>query len=71
MKQCYYSFKLKYFHTIKEPIIFYSVLLFVYCLGGFINMSGETVVYQNEMNLVPLRKFTSTEIDIFLVFVIN
>ncbi|MCG9851057.1 RepB family plasmid replication initiator protein, partial [Staphylococcus argenteus] len=21
-------------------------------------MSGETVVYQNEMNLVPLRKFT-------------
>ncbi|MDU4618902.1 MAG: RepB family plasmid replication initiator protein [Staphylococcus epidermidis] len=28
-------------------------------------MSGETVVYQNEMNLVPLRKFTSTEIDIF------
>lgn len=34
-------------------------------------MSGETVVYQNEMNLVPLRKFTSTEIDIFLVFAIN
>ena len=31
-------------------------------------MSGETVVYQNEMNLVPLRKFTSTEIDIFLGF---
>ena len=28
-------------------------------------MSGETVVYQNEMNLVTLRKFTSTEIDIF------
>jgi plasmid replication initiation protein len=28
-------------------------------------MSGETVVYQNEMNLVPLRKFTSTEIDNF------
>ncbi|WP_180554657.1 replication initiation protein, partial [Staphylococcus haemolyticus] len=28
-------------------------------------MSGETVVSQNEMNLVPLRKFTSTEIDIF------
>lgn len=28
-------------------------------------MSGETVVYQNEMNLVPLRNFTSTEIDIF------
>ena len=28
-------------------------------------MAGETVVYQNEMNLVPLRKFTSTEIDIF------
>lgn len=28
-------------------------------------MSGETVVYKNEMNLVPLRRFTSTEIDIF------
>ena len=28
-------------------------------------MTGETVVYQNEMNLVPLRKFTSTEIDLF------
>ncbi|HFE4721900.1 TPA: replication initiation protein, partial [Staphylococcus aureus] len=28
-------------------------------------MNGETVVYRNEMNLVPLRKFTSTEIDIF------
>ncbi|MFG0935256.1 replication initiation protein, partial [Staphylococcus sp. 231237_7MaSpsaltlick] len=25
----------------------------------------ETVVYRNEMNLVPLRKFTSTEIDLF------
>lgn len=34
-------------------------------------MSGETVVYQNEMNLVPLRKFTSTEIDIFFSFVIS
>lgn len=65
MKQCYYNFKLKYSNTIKASIIFYSVLLFIYCLGGFINMSGETVVYQNEMNLVPLRKFTSTEIDIF------
>ncbi|GAA8622077.1 replication initiation protein [Staphylococcus caprae] len=30
-------------------------------------MTGETVVYRNEMNLVPLRKFTSTEIDIFFV----
>ncbi|MGW7861294.1 replication initiation protein [Staphylococcus xylosus] len=28
-------------------------------------MTGETVVYKNEMNLVPLRKFTSTEIDLF------
>ncbi|MGD6887787.1 replication initiation protein [Staphylococcus shinii] len=28
-------------------------------------MSGETVVYRNEMNLVPLRKFTSTEVDLF------
>ncbi|RIP26731.1 RepB family plasmid replication initiator protein, partial [Staphylococcus gallinarum] len=28
-------------------------------------MTGETVVYRNEMNLVPLRKFTSTEIDLF------
>ncbi len=65
MEQCYYNFKLKYSNTIKASIIFYSVLLFIYCLGGFINMSGETVVYQNEMNLVPLRKFTSTEIDIF------
>jgi plasmid replication initiation protein len=65
LEQCYYNFKLKYSNTIKASIIFYSVLLFIYCLGGFINMSGETVVYQNEMNLVPLRKFTSTEIDIF------
>ena len=29
------------------------------------NMTGETVVYRNEMNLVPLRKFTSTEVDLF------
>ena len=28
-------------------------------------MSGETVVYRNEMNLVPLRRFTSTEVDLF------
>ena len=28
-------------------------------------MTGETVVYQNALNLVPLRKFTSTEIDLF------
>src|SRR5699024_6614187 len=28
-------------------------------------MTGETVVYQNEMNLVPLRNFTNAEIDIF------
>ena len=28
-------------------------------------MSGETVVYKNEMNLVPLRRFTSTEINLF------
>lgn len=28
-------------------------------------MTGETVVYRNEMNLVPLRKFTSTEVDLF------
>jgi len=28
-------------------------------------LAGETVVYRNEMNLVPLRKFTSTEVDLF------
>jgi len=28
-------------------------------------MTGETVVYRNDLNLVPLRKFTSTEIDLF------
>ncbi|HAC5789039.1 TPA_asm: RepB family plasmid replication initiator protein [Listeria monocytogenes] len=28
-------------------------------------MSGETVVYRNEMNLVPLRNFTAAEIDLF------
>ena len=28
-------------------------------------MTGETVVYKNEMNLVPLRRFTSTEINLF------
>ena len=30
-------------------------------------MTGETVVYRNEMNLVPLRKFTSTEVDLFYI----
>lgn len=29
-------------------------------------MSNETVIYHNEMNLAPLRKFTSVEIDLFL-----
>lgn len=28
-------------------------------------MSNETVTYHNEMNLAPLRKFTSVEIDLF------
>ena len=28
-------------------------------------MSGETVIYKNEMNLVPLRRFTATEINLF------
>ena len=28
-------------------------------------MMGETVVYKNDLNLVPLRKFTSTEINLF------
>lgn len=28
-------------------------------------MTGETVVYKNELNLVPLRNFTSTEINLF------
>ncbi|OJT30967.1 replication initiation protein [Staphylococcus ureilyticus] len=28
-------------------------------------MAGETVVYRNEMNMVPLRKFTSVEINLF------
>ncbi|MCG1245854.1 RepB family plasmid replication initiator protein [Staphylococcus epidermidis] len=28
-------------------------------------MTGETVVYKNDLNLVPLRKFTSTEISLF------
>ena len=28
-------------------------------------MTGETVVYKNDLNLVPLRKFTSTEINLF------
>lgn len=28
-------------------------------------MTGETVVYKNELNLVPLRDFTSTEINLF------
>ena len=28
-------------------------------------MAGETVVYKNDLNLVPLRKFTSTEINLF------
>lgn len=34
-------------------------------LGVEHNMSGETVVYENSLNLVPLRNFTSTEIDLF------
>ncbi|MFG6128068.1 replication protein Rep, partial [Staphylococcus aureus] len=28
-------------------------------------MTGETVVYKNEMNLVTLRRFTATEINLF------
>lgn len=28
-------------------------------------MSGETVIYKNEMNLVPLRRFTAIEINLF------
>ena len=28
-------------------------------------MSGETVVYKNNMNLVPLRKFNNTEVNLF------
>ncbi|PTU86827.1 replication protein Rep [Staphylococcus pasteuri] len=28
-------------------------------------MAGETVVYKNDLNLVPLRKFTSVEINLF------
>ncbi|HHQ6760165.1 TPA: replication initiation protein [Staphylococcus aureus] len=28
-------------------------------------MTGETIVYKNEMNLVPLRRFTATEINLF------
>lgn len=28
-------------------------------------MSGETVIYRNEMNLVPFRNFTSVELDLF------
>lgn len=28
-------------------------------------MSGETVIYRNELNLVPLRNFTSVELDLF------
>lgn len=34
-------------------------------------MSGETVVYRNEMNLVPLRRFTSKELDLFFLYAIN
>lgn len=32
---------------------------------GRMMMPGETVIYRNEMNLVPLRKFTPIEIDLF------
>ena len=28
-------------------------------------MSGKTVIYRNELNLVPLRNFTSVELDLF------
>jgi len=28
-------------------------------------LSGETVVYKNDMNLVPLRKFNNTEVNLF------
>ncbi len=28
-------------------------------------MSDETVVYRYKMNLVPLRRFTSIELDLF------
>ncbi len=41
-----------------------TILLYVRNKGGCI-MTGETVVYKNEMNLVPLRRFTATEINLF------
>lgn len=28
-------------------------------------MTGETVVYKNDLNLVPLRNFNSVEINLF------
>src|SRR5699024_2228336 len=30
-------------------------------------LAGETVIYKNDLNLVPLRRFTSKEIDLFFV----
>src|SRR5699024_5638567 len=40
------------------------LLKHIICRSDY-NMSGETVVYRNEMNLIPLRKFTSVEINLF------
>ena len=45
-------------------VIILLLNLFYFARSDY-NMTGETVVYRNEMNLVPLRKFTSTEVDLF------
>ncbi len=34
-------------------------------IGKEYYMSGKTVIYKNEMNLVPLKRFTTTEINLF------
>src|SRR5699024_1717430 len=46
-------------------IIILPLLLKIKRYRSDYKMTGETVVYRNEMNLVPLRKFTSVEINLF------
>lgn len=50
-----------YYYKIDRNFINIKVLFIL----EWIYLSGETVVYKNDMNLVPLRKFNNTEVNLF------
>lgn len=47
---------------IKDWTLYYKKVPFVL---EWSNLNGKTVVYKNDMNLVPLRKFNNTEVNLF------